>query len=511
MEALRGRKYQLITIAAIAAVVTAAAVGTLMGSNATLQGYVPQHERARAQDVQVNQGTAIDAESFASQLPVVSIDTHGQDGPGDVLYVEGEPVLRDDDRTVLTTAPDGSADITADFRLYDGAEGDANRLSDAPSVESKTLVHYRGHRSREFPKRNYSIHLVDDAGLPRNEKLAGMASENAWVLNGPYLDKSLIRNYVSYTLGQHLRVLSPDVRFCELFMDGEYRGVFLLMESVKEGGNRVNLTEPTGRGDTTSYLLKMDRPDIDAASLEDFGACTEPKRSEFSVLYPSDEELTQGRMDWIAQDMNALEKALYSYDYDTSDYGYWTSLDVDSFVDYFVFNEFTMNYDAGTYSTYVYKDLRGKLTIGPLWDFNSAYDNYVDRAYDDCEGFAMVDRYFYYMLSKDEKFVEAVIDRYHELRQDLLADEYVCAYIDETVSFLGDAADRNWEAWGYTFDPTQVRVGGKLAPDERNPATYDEAVEQVKTFVQARGAWLDAHIEDLRQFSHESAVKMNNH
>ena len=372
MEALRGRKYQLITIAAIAAVVTAAAVGTLMGSNATLQGYVPQHERARAQDVQVNQGTAIDAESFASHLPVVSIDTHGQDVPGDVLYVEGEPVLRDDDRTVLTTAPDGSADITADFRLYDGAEGDA-------------------------------------------------------------------------------------------------------------------------------------------ASLEDFGACTEPKRSEFSVLYPSDEELTQGRMDWIAQDMNALEKALYSYDYDTSDYGYWTSLDVDSFVDYFVFNEFTMNYDAGTYSTYVYKDLRGKLTIGPLWDFNSAYDNYVDRAYDDCEGFAMVDRYFYYMLSKDEKFVEAVIDRYHELRQDLLADEYVCAYIDETVSFLGDAADRNWEAWGYTFDPTQVRVGGKLAPDERNPATYDEAVEQVKTFVQARGAWLDAHIEDLRQFSHESAVKMNNH
>ena len=79
------------------------------------------------------------------------------------------------------------------------------------------------------------------------------------------------------------------------------------------------------------------------------------------------------------------------------------------------------------------------------------------------------------------------------------------------MSFLGDAADRNWEAWGYTFDPTQVRVGGKLAPDERNPATYDEAVEQVKTFVQARGAWLDAHIEDLRQFSHESAVKMNNH
>lgn len=511
MEALRERKYQLIAVAAIVAVALTAVVGTLVDRDVTLQGYVPQHERALAAGVDTHQGTAIDAEGFASHLPVVSIDTQGQEIPGDVLYVDGEPILRDDGRTVLTTAPDGSTDITADFRLFDGAEGGANRLSDAPSVESKTLVHYRGHRSREFPKRNYSIHLVDDAGLPRDEKLAGMARENAWVLNGPYLDKSLVRNYVSYTLGQHLRVLSPDVRFCELFLDGEYQGVFLLMESVKEGNNRVDLTEPTGRGDVTSYLLKMDRPDLDAASLDDFGSFTEPKRSELSVLYPSDEELTPGRMDWITQDLNALEKALYSYDYDTSEYGYWTSLDVDSFVDYFVFNEFTMNYDAGTYSTYFYKDLRGKLAIGPFWDFNSAFDNYVDRAYDDYEGFAMVDRYFYYMLTKDEKFTDAVIERYRELRQDVLSDERLCASIDDTVTYLGDAVDRNWEVWGYTFDPAQVHEGGKVAPDERNPATYEEAVDQVKTFVRGRGAWLDAHIEDLRQFSHESAVKMNNH
>ena len=73
--------------------------------------------------------------------------------------------------------------------------------------------------------------------MPRDEKVAGMASENAWVLNGPYLDKSLIRNYMAYTLGQHLHVLAPDVRFCELFVDGEYRGLFLIMESVKEASN----------------------------------------------------------------------------------------------------------------------------------------------------------------------------------------------------------------------------------------------------------------------------------
>lgn len=505
------RRFRLIAVLSCVAIVVACAAATVLGSHGTLQGYVPQHEQALADGVDVNQGTAIDADNFASHLPVVSIETGGQEIPGDVLYVDGEPVYREDDRTVLTTAPDGSTDITVDFCLFNDEKDKVNRLSDAPSMESKALIHYRGHRSREFPKRNYKIQLIGNDGLPRDEELAGMSSESSWVLNGPFLDKSLIRNYMSYTLGQHLRVLSPDVRFCELFLDGEYQGLFLLMESIKEGTNRVDLSEPSGRGDATSYLLKMDRPDLDAASLVDFGLYTESKRSELSVLYPSDEELTPERIEWITRDINTIEKALYSYDYDTSDYGYWTILDVDSFVDYFVFNEFTMNYDAGTYSTYFYKDLRGKLAIGPLWDFNSAYDNYVDRAYADYDSFAMVERYFYYMLRKDEKFTEAVISRYRELREGILSDEYLCNYIDQTVLYLGDAVDRNWEVWGYTFEPEQVSSGHKVYPDERNPESYEEAIEQLKNFVKGRGAWLDAHIEDLRQFSHESAVKMNNH
>ena len=255
----------------------------------------------------------------------------------------------------------------------------------------------------------------------------------------------------------------------------------------------------------------MDRPDLDAVELDDLGSITVPGRSPFSVLYPSADDLTPGQLAWITQDLSFIEKSLYSYDYDTADYGYWNTLDVDSFVDYFVFNEFSMNYDAGTYSTYVYKDLRGKLTIGPYWDFNSAFDNYVDTSYASCEGFAMVERYWFYMLTKDEKFTDAVIERYRELRQGLLSDENLLAYVDDTVAFLGDAVDRNWEVWGYTFDPDAVRSGGKLDPDERNPRDYEEALDQLRDFIERRGAWLDAHIEDLRQFSHESAVKMQNH
>ena len=50
-------------------------------------------------------------------------------------------------------------------------------------------------------------------------------------------------------------------------------------------------------------------------------------------------------------------------------------LDMDSFVDFFIINEFFASYDAGQHSTYMYKSAEGKLTMGPYWDFDGAMDN----------------------------------------------------------------------------------------------------------------------------------------
>lgn len=79
------------------------------------------------------------------------------------------------------------------------------------------------------------------------------------------------------------------------------------------------------------------------------------------------------------------------------------------------------------------------------------------------------------MLMKDEKFTNALIDRYWELRETLLDPDYLCAYIDETASFLGDAAERNYARWGDVFaleEPLLTRrtgdtqLCGGACPDE---------------------------------------------
>ena len=195
---------------------------------------------------------------------------------------------------------------------------------------------------------------------------------------------------------------------------------------------------------------------------------------------------------------------MYSFDYDTEDYGYYYDIDVQSFVDYFIINEFTTNYDAGHLSTYIYRDIGGKYRM-VVWDFNSACENY-NHMTTMPQHFETQHAVWYFMLMKDEAFVQNIIDRYRELRETYLNEDYLNQYIDDTIAYLGPAIDRNFQVWGYTF--TEYLP---LSPTERNPADYEEAVEQMKDFIHTRGTWMDKHIEILRQYCHESKNKKFNH
>ena len=96
-------------------------------------------------------------------------------------------------------------------------------------------------------------------------------------------------------------------------------------------------------------------------------------------------------------------------------------------------------------------------------------------------------------MFEDEEFVELVIERYYELRGGVLSEEYMFEYIDSTVSFLGEAIDRDTERWENAY------TGGLLFPAERNPKTHEEAIQTMKDFIADRGAWMDQNIESLRQ------------
>jgi hypothetical protein len=262
------------------------------------------------------------------------------------------------------------------------------------------------------------------------------------------------------------------------------------------------------KGNTFSgYVLRLNDiyPFEETTSvIFEYGNYAYVTRIPVEVIYPGTINQTEEMRRAIELEFSAFEKALYSYAYDSGDYGYTQWIDTPSFVDYYVLNEFVCNIDAGRLSTYIYKDTSGKYKIC-VWDFNNACDNYMDtraRLHD----FDTQNRLIYHMLCRDEDFTEAVITRYKELRLSVLSEEYLMNYIDRTVAYLGPAIDRNYEKWAYSFQAEHNLLKG----EDREICSYDEAISQLKEFLIARGNWMDQNIDALRELSAESAVKKYN-
>lgn len=298
---------------------------------------------------------------------------------------------------------------------------------------------------------------------------------------------------------------SPNVRFCEVILNGEYQGLYVMTENITGGkdGARLALTVDAKKHDFTGYLLRLDHENPNVESLNSFTGYTYTTPLLLEIEYPGSKNLNAELVEQIRQDFSDFEKSLYSFDYDTNDYGYKRMIDVDDFVDYFIINEFTGNADAGNYSTYIYKGTDDIYHMC-VWDFNNACNNYFEEEIS-YKGFFMQNRLWYWMLMKDEDFTERIIFRYHQLRKGILSEEALDTYIDDTLEFIAPALERNDKRWGEVSTYANL-----LVPSERNLESRSAAEGQLKGFLHNRGDWLDTYIETLRQYSAASKVKEYN-
>ena len=454
-----------------------------------------QHEDAPEKTADTAEGGV-----FSTHLPLVEIDTGGVEIPGRAVTDAEGKILS------YTTAADGADRIAAHMDIVDH-ETTYNHAGDEPTVSTDIVIRVRGNSSRTFDKSNYALRLVNADGSDNPQTVMGMDAHHEWVLHGPFLDKTLMRNYMWYNIGGEIMDYAPNVRFCEVILNGEYIGVYVMMENITAGedGARLPLTVDAKNSTFSGYLLQLNGGrEGERGTIDQFTHYAKRTLSEMEIVYPGRSNLTKEMAAEICRDFSDFEKALYSYDYDSGQYGYEAYIDEQSFIDYFLINELTCNYDAGWLSTYIYKDTSGKYRLC-LWDMNSACDNYQQSQMEHTE-FQMQNCLWYFMLMKDEDFVDELIDRYWELRETYFDLEYLYNYIDETAAYLGDAVDRNFTVWGYTFQPGY----DLLQPAERNPRSYEAALKQMKDFLAARIEWMDENIDTLRQYAAESKVKKFN-
>ncbi|MEX1376010.1 MAG: CotH kinase family protein [Eubacteriales bacterium] len=413
---------------------------------------------------------AVDKE-FVSNLPIVYIDTLGNEI----------------DKTLA---------IRASISIADHGE---NSTSDAPDKQMYADIKFRGNSSYyTFDKKQYHIELKADIDGDDTIKksILGMAEADDWVLNGPFLDRSLSRNYLGYKVARQLLRWAPDTRYCEVFLDGKYQGLYIMIEPITNEKDRLALSEYSLISGRTPYVLKTDRVGTEESAISTYGIQSGNYANEISIDYPVWKKLTDSQYLYILNDINTIQEVLYSDYFDNDDAGYSKYIDVDSFVDYYIISEFMMVTDAGNLSTYVYKDLNSKLHI-TTWDFNNSYNNipwenkYYDRFY-------VAEANWFSRLLQDRKFVDAVVERYSQLRLDILSDDNLINMIDENIKYISDAANRNFEVWGYTFKYDLLSPDGD--GNIRDPKSYEEAVSMLENEIKLRGRFLDENIEQLYDY-----------
>jgi len=421
----------------------------------------------------------------SSNLPIVSINT------------QGLPILND-------------PRISANMTIVDNGSGQRNNVSDPfNGYEGKINIELRGSSTMMFPKKAYLFETQDDNGQNNNVSLLGMAEENDWILYAPYTDKSLIRNVLTYDLGNKMGNWTPHTRFCELVLNGEYRGIYILMEKIKRDKNRVDiakLTETDISGDdvTGGYIIRIDKtdqPDILGWTSYPYPI---PPYADYSPLffqyyYPKGKDIVPVQEAYIQKFMLDFENAVNSSNFKDPVYGYIKYLDVTSFVDHFIIRELAKEVDAYMFSTFMYKKKDsngGKLYLSPFWDFNLGYGNVNyengDESPWETDGW-IYDKpgriYWWRRLFEDPSVLNLLKCRWESLRQGPFNNDSVQVIFDSLGVYLDEAQERNFNKWKI--------LGNYVWPNYFVGNTWQEEMTYLNNWVLNRLSWMDANMPGI--------------
>ena len=438
--------------------------------------------------LQLESGETHVDKSFNTHLPLVIIDT-AVDRPkhGTIWDIEkGYSVKVEFDPYAYGT-----------IAIIDNKEG-LNSITDDPTFLSNVKLRIRGTSSAGYPKKQYLVKLIDDEGNNNPQNVFNMGVDNEWILNVSWQDPSLLRNYLAYTIAPSLGLSAPQVKFCEVvYKDNdsyEYLGVYLWIEKI--GRDQFKEEIPRYRASQSpSFLIQRDRFSEDAIILDNYSTRNELASGFLELIYPNSTSISQTDIDQLTQVIDNFEEKLYALDSDDF-IKYRQYIDFKTFVDYFIFNEFLMNYDAGRFSTYFYKGYTGLINMGPVWDYDRSLANdptFVGNMY----ATALQSSPWCEQLLRDPSYVTAIVDRYHDLRENVLSEEEIFLMIDNAYEYLDTAAERDWNRWQYDQTITK-RASFAL------PTILEQESINLKTTIIKHGIWLDKNIDSLYQFSDSS-------
>ena len=494
----------------------AAAAGAVI--RYTIDGSEPEETSvAYAQPIPVNQTVLLRARSFETNLAPSSTVSA-------TYTMLGEDLLGFSSNLPLVIINSSGQYINSDRPIptsirFIGRAGARATMSSPADYEGRGDIKRRGFSSLRLPKPSFTFKARNDDGDKVKFSPFGLPAESDWVLYAPYADKTLMRDVLAFELSNAMGRYAPRTRFVEVFVARpnsrlayrDYLGVYVLIEKIKRGKERVNiaklgtndLAEPEISG---GYIFKRDHGSMPGGNRRGWGFS--PKASDDGVGFktprdlhlffvdPKEDELKPSQRDWLARYVSRFEDALNGGKFASPTEGYAKYLDVDAFIDHFWLVEMSKNIDAFRYSAYLYKPRGGKITMGPAWDWNLSFGNadYYD-AYEPQGWYYTLLRdteiSWYNRLNDDPAFVKRSNARWVELRRDVFAPDRVLRRVDEMAAELQEARTRNFRRWPI--------LGRYINPNYFAGATYEDEIVWMKKWIKNRIAWMDRQVPGMKK------------
>lgn len=385
--------------------------------------------------------------------------------------------------------------MPATMRVLDGK---TNSVADSAKGTLYDIgIKVRGQSSAKFPKPGYSIEVRDEKGEGMDVSLLGLPPADDWVLHGPYVDKSLLRNALAHWLFRQSGHYSPRTMHFDLYINGVYRGVYVLIEKIKRGKYRVNVsklkeTDIAGDSLTGGYIWAFDKTGTNTGGMgmEDINKEGFKTSDGLNVIlhYPKKENIQQAQEEYLKKYLNELEAIFKN---GGSKKGYDKYVDMVSAYDYVLHEEVTNNADSYWCSFFLHKpkdSKGGKVTLGPAWDFNLAMSNgsqpenggnnggnngwnggawgggfgggmgggfgssgttgwQIENSQKVNGGSGLKAPIWLTGMWKDADYQSELKKRWAELRSGVWHTKTLDVYLDSMKTYLKNAADRNFKRW----------------------------------------------------------------
>ena len=437
-----------------------------------------------------------DVRLTSTNLPIVWIDVDGK-------YIDREERM------------------TARMKILHNGDGELNYADTVAhpdqhiDYEGYVALRYRGYSSYYMSdKKPYSFRPLDKplekGGVKKKVNILGMGKDNNWALLAPFADKSMMRDLLAFEISRPWMEYTPQGRYCELFVDGTYFGVYILSEVVSNGKNRLNLPDPGYSGDalTGGYIMEVDRSEGEVTYVSKFHPLSNtglPYANRYIYIRyksPDYEDLTQDQVNYITGRIHQMETSLMQFR-PSSESTYLEFLDRQNFIDYQLAMELGHNVDAYRLSGKFFKrrdseDPRFKMVV---WDMNLAYGNadyygawhtnswsYRNNNMLQTSGDQILIPCWWYKLNTDPAYTKALKARWAQYRRSNLQQDRLMAVVDSLAEVLtvGGAVDRNSQAW--------PRWGQYVWPNYYIANNFAEEVAWLKQWLIARIAWMDQQL-----------------